>query len=133
MPCRLFHNPYGCEFKMIIPLRDRKSATISSRAQQANGVIPVLSATGVDIPRDDANEVMAYVESLTTTEPMIIYPYCDDWKPDMKLEEKQGKSEATEDDRKIILQGNVWTLLLLEGCSEMFATGEFIEDSADNI
>lgn len=117
---------------MIIPLRDRKSATISSRAQQANGVIPVLSATGVDIPRDDANEVMAYVESLTTTESIVTYPYCDDWKPDVKLEEKKGKTDAT-DDAMIILQGNVWTLLLLEGCSEMFATGEFIEDSADNI
>ena len=111
---------------MIIPLRDRKSGTISSKAQQANGVIPVLSATGVDIPRDDANEVMAYVESLATTEATATYPYCDDWKPDIKSEEKQEKVEATEDDKMIILQGNVRTLLLLEGCSEMFATVEFI-------
>ena len=108
---------------MVIPLMDRTNATAASRAQEAQGVIPVLEATGVDIPRDNDKEVMAYVETLAVNT-KAVYPYCDAWKVD-----KEGK----DDEKMVLLQGNVWTLLLLDGCLQLFATGEFIEDSADTI
>ena len=131
-PYRLFHNPFGREFRMVISAEDRENACSISKTQQMKCLIPVLEGMKVDIPRDNKDEVMAYVQILSASTDMQ-YPYDDSWVPDKNSDEEEAGSEERVKQKKldhklVLLEGNVWTLLKMKDYPQLFATGEFLDD-----
>ena len=92
---------------MIISDQDRDSAVEVIGQKQQSDIIPVINATGVEIAKDDEDELIVYVDAVGTSSEG--YPFF---------------KEGQEDDKeKSWLQGNVWAVVKVEGYNdELFAT-----------
>ena len=91
---------------MIISDQDREGAEGAIEQKQKSNIIPVIDATGVEIAKDNEDELIVYVDAIGTGSDG--YPFY---------------AESQEDDKeKSMLQGNVWAVVKVEGYEELFAT-----------
>ena len=93
---------------MIVVDQDRDSAAEAIGKKQKIDIIPVIEATGVEIAKDDEDELIVYVDSIGTGNEG--YPFFNEGQAD--------------DKEKSLLQGNVWAVVKVKGRDELFATSD---------
>jgi len=105
---------------MIISEEDRVGAMQATLEKQSNNLIPLLEAKGIDVAKDDNDELIVYVTSLSMSNEE--YPY-------LGLEQEEEGEEEIEGE--VMLQNNNLAVIKLEDFDEMFATGDLL-DSDEN-
>ena len=111
--CRLFHQQNGRELKMLISEEAISSAKKLVETKQAADIIAVLDAKGVEITKDDEDEIIVYAESLASSEKDFPYYGGED------------VSNPPSDETSVLLQGNTLVVIQVDGMEDVFATGDF--------
>ena len=100
---------------MIISQDDRIGAMQATLDKHSNNLIPLLEAKGVDVAKNDSDELIVYVTSLSMS--IEEYPYLH-FEPEEKREENEGE---------VMLQNNNLAVIKLEDFDELFATGDLLD------
>ena len=98
---------------MLVSEEAISSAKKLVETKQAANIIAVLDAKGVEITKNDEDEIIVYVESLAASEKD--YPYYGG----------EDASNLPSDETSVLLQGNTLVVIQVDGMEDVFATGDF--------